>query len=531
MNIKEHEAVIVIKNHQCYVMSKHEEIHKYLYDMLATPVLEDMKYTESFKLGLIDGKIHVYRNKTFRLGLLKHVETLLKLKGYDYTVIGSAPVRVRGEDTRMVWNDRYRLRPYQSVAVRRAIKCNGILSLPTGSGKTLIAARLIKYINTTTCFVVPSRVLLYQTQEVLSHLLNIEVGIVGDGKTEIRSVNVCSIQTLYSALTQKHLADNSIIVYDEDEDVFISQKESAPATAVSAIVAMIERTQCVIFDECHHLAAGTFAYVAREFPSAWRYGLSATVWREDKKEIIITQHLGGIIYTIGLGEMIAGGYLVPPRIDILHPGYYSNQKEEEEGRRLDYSKAREREYFVENDQRNGIIVQRIVQAVRKEGYQRVLVLCSFVDHVTVLAARIQAQDIPTIGITGKMKKKDRVHHVKRFEQGEVTVIVSTDIFGEGFDLPAIDAVLIAQIGKSTTKLYQYIGRALRPYEGKDHALIIDLADNYRWFAGWFMYRLGAYVAEDSFLDNFTSAAWKKKAEIIKREVDKGQKRLIYDIDE
>ncbi len=43
--------------------------------------------------------------------------------------------------------------------------------------------------------------------------------------------------------------------------------------------------------------------------------------------------------------------------------------------------------------------------------------------------------------------------------------------------------------------------------------------------------LAVETAEDSFLDNFTSAAWKKKAEIIKREVDKGQKRLIYDIDE
>ena len=55
------------------------------------------------------------------------------------------------------------------------------------------------------------------------------------------------------------------------------------------------------------------------------------------------------------------------------------------------------------------------------------------------------------------------------------VLIGT-VFGEGIDLPRLDTVIMAAGGKSERLVIQRMGRALRPFDGKQRARIIDFLD-------------------------------------------------------
>src|SRR5690606_7344165 len=67
--------------------------------------------------------------------------------------------------------------------------------------------------------------------------------------------------------------------------------------------------------------------------------------------------------------------------------------------------------------------------------------------------------------------------VARFRRGETLVLSNADLFGEGFDVPAIEAAILLRPTKSLSLYLQQAGRALRPAEGKAEAIILDHAGN------------------------------------------------------
>jgi superfamily II DNA or RNA helicase len=71
----------------------------------------------------------------------------------------------------------------------------------------------------------------------------------------------------------------------------------------------------------------------------------------------------------------------------------------------------------------------------------------------------------------------RASILRRFRAREVMQLVNVDLFGEGFDLPAIEVVSMARPTQSYGLYAQQFGRALRPLEGKKYALIIDHVGN------------------------------------------------------
>jgi superfamily II DNA or RNA helicase len=81
-------------------------------------------------------------------------------------------------------------------------------------------------------------------------------------------------------------------------------------------------------------------------------------------------------------------------------------------------------------------------------------------------------------LTGDTTTKDRTALTDKLRAGNVRVLVATgQLIGEGFDLPEITSVILATPIKFSGRLIQYIGRALRPSPGKDHARIIDFMDS------------------------------------------------------
>ena len=76
-----------------------------------------------------------------------------------------------------------------------------------------------------------------------------------------------------------------------------------------------------------------------------------------------------------------------------------------------------------------------------------------------------------------MSNEERDGAVDRFRRGDTLILSNADLFGEGFDVPAIEAAILLRPTKSLSLYLQQVGRALRPLPGKEEAIILDHAGN------------------------------------------------------
>jgi DNA repair protein RadD len=118
-----------------------------------------------------------------------------------------------------------------------------------------------------------------------------------------------------------------------------------------------------------------------------------------------------------------------------------------------------------------------------ENYQRfadgtrACVFATDVAAAEAMAGQFNAAGVPAACVSGVTPDGERAARVRAFRDGTVRVLVSVDIFDEGFDLPAIETVIMARPTWSLSKYLQQIGRGLRTMPGKDRALIIDHVSN------------------------------------------------------
>jgi hypothetical protein len=92
-------------------------------------------------------------------------------------------------------------------------------------------------------------------------------------------------------------------------------------------------------------------------------------------------------------------------------------------------------------------------------------------------AAFDSAGVPAALVTYKTPDAERVATVDRFRRGELRQLVNVDLFGEGFDLPAIEVCSMARPTCSYGLYVQQFGRALRPLDGKSRAVIIDHVGN------------------------------------------------------
>ena len=81
-------------------------------------------------------------------------------------------------------------------------------------------------------------------------------------------------------------------------------------------------------------------------------------------------------------------------------------------------------------------------------------------------------------LDGTTPSQQRQDILEQFRQGKILVLTNCQLFDEGLDIPAIEAVQVAKPTKSLTKWLQMVGRVLRPTEGKDYAVILDHTKNW-----------------------------------------------------
>ncbi|WP_027504828.1 DEAD/DEAH box helicase [Rhodococcus sp. UNC23MFCrub1.1] len=109
----------------------------------------------------------------------------------------------------------------------------------------------------------------------------------------------------------------------------------------------------------------------------------------------------------------------------------------------------------------------------------VLVFATSVDHAKVLAARLNERRIRSVAIDSGTTAGDRRQSIEKFRRGEVRVITNYGVLSQGFDAPATRVVIVARPVYSANIYQQMVGRGLRGTRngGKETCLILDVADN------------------------------------------------------
>ena len=345
--------------------------------------------------------------------------------------------------------DKLILRDYQQTFVDDVIAAwrrqRAIMGwLPTGAGKTEIAvwfSMLERDNDGCALFVVDRKTLARQARERYSSKYGLLTGLIRGEDTYIRGyepVLVATVQTLKAR-------------WDRPE-----------------IKHALERVTMVVVDEAH-IKFEHHDEIIRHLPDAKILGLSATPLRDG-----LGRMYGELVEGPSYEKLIALGYLVRGR-------YFEPHTEDiADGlRRMgvastgDFVNAQLSELM-----RNRTIIGDVVQTWRDKAEGR-STICFGVDiaHSKELCDAFLQANIPAEHIDERTDEDDRLAMFKRFREGRTKVLCSIIILGVGFDEPIASCAILARPTLSLSLHIQQVGRVLRPYPGKESALILDHAGN------------------------------------------------------
>lgn len=471
------------------------------------------------------------KNQTFPTGLLSNVLKALKLQGCEYQLVDdrTKPIKNINIETRFFEFGR-KLYDYQLEAVDKALKkSRGVLALATGAGKTMSSCELIAQMSVSpVIFTVPSRSLLKQTHREFAKYLKINgsdanIGLIGDGICSIQEngINVITYQTALAAFNEKFSESKNKIEIDElvgesskktleqlqsdfqiAEHSYNKKIESAPVeiqadnkklssyvkteknylnkckqsleTRLNSlenkakIRKLFSETQAIIVDEAH-LAAIVIETLANHAPKAYyRFGLSATPWREDNQEIRLEGCLGKKIIEISPTFLIERGFLVPPKIYMIPIKHNEPSENYADSYVKHVTKCWERNFRI----------KQFAEAFQENG-RPTMIIVDRIEHGNILEKMIKN----SVFVPGSDKGDDdpddqeqdyRRRMLNKCENNEI-ILIGTQWLNTGIDAPAISVLIMAGSTQASATVLQTIGRVLRthPSSGKSDAVVID----------------------------------------------------------
>jgi len=357
------------------------------------------------------------------------------------------------------------LRPYQTDALATVMadleqEAAVLLQAPTGSGKTIIFA------------------------EVIRRWLGLNPG----GRVTV----VAHRQEL---ITQAR--DKIVKVWPEGAESIglacasLGAVDIQPPVVIGSIQTLARRSllesehQLLIIDEAHHIpgdnSGGQYRGLVKDLmaktPGLRILGVTATPFRlghgyiygQDAKDGNIFPKLN---FKIELADLMADGYLAPFRA--------------REGLAMAEDLKRIKITRGEYDQRqlNDLLLRRVhiesaVEAYEKFGEKRnkVLVFAVSIEHAKKLAEAFNIAGHRAASVHSQMSGREEI--LVDFEAGDLKILINIGVLTEGWDSPAVNLVLLCRPTKSAALFVQMIGRGSRPYPGKTNFLVLDLAENFK----------------------------------------------------
>ncbi len=368
-------------------------------------------------------------------GYARQLILLLKRENLSYSIDDQRRLM---QDVEFSFNGS--LKDFQSEAAAEMLKKDfGTLSAPTGSGKTVVGLFLIAQRRQPTVVVVHTKDLAFQWIQRIEQFLGIpadQVGLIGAGKNRIgERITVALVQTLYRCTDQ-----------------------------------IVPRTGHLVVDECHRAPSRTFTEAVTAFDCRYMIGLSATPWRRDKLSNLIFWHLGDVHHEVDKGKLEENGHIlkadVVVRITAFEP-YFDPVN--------DYSRMLSE--LTADDTRNRLIAWDVEKEVRA-GKGVCLVLSDRKKHCETLQGILRYKlGVHSDLLTGDLSDDARKAVLARLNKGQVNVLIATgQLIGEGFDCPDLSTLFMATPIRFSGRVMQYLGRILRPAQGKTRARVYDYVD-------------------------------------------------------
>ncbi len=347
------------------------------------------------------------------------------------------------------------LRPYQREALQSIHKAykNGkrrvIVSLPTGTGKTVVFAHFPRFFN------MKKRLLVLAHREEL--LLQ--------ARAKFQNIDP-ELKIGIEQSTSRAPADSKVVLASVPT---LGRDGSDRLRQLNP-----EEFFLIVVDEAHHAVAPTYRRILEHFglfdPNTQRYlvGFTATPKRGDK------QGLGAVFeevcYARDLREMIGERWLCPITGWRVESSTSLDKVRVRQGDFVDADLAK----AVNTSDRNSLLVNAYKQYAK---WGCAIIFCVNVAHTKDVCETFNAAGIRTSAVWGEMPSEDRRKTLAQFSQGDIRVLTNCAVLTEGFDEPRVDTIIMARPTKSRLLYAQMVGRGTRQHPGKSNLVVIDIADN------------------------------------------------------
>jgi DNA repair protein RadD len=221
-----------------------------------------------------------------------------------------------------------------------------------------------------------------------------------------------------------------------------------------------QQVSLVVQDEGHHvLQSNKWGKAMSMFPNARGLFPTATPKRADRKGL--GRHADGLVDALVVGptmrELIEMGYLTDYRI-FAPPCDVDVSTVAISDATGDYNAVQLRNVMHESKTIVGDVVTHYLRIAKgKLG----VTFAVDVEEATKIAAAFRNAGVPAEVVSAKTPTSARAAILRRFRNREILQLVNVDLFGEGFDLPAIEVVSMARPTMSYSLFCQQFGRALR----------------------------------------------------------------------
>ena len=321
-----------------------------------------------------------------------------------------------------------------------------MVQMPTGTGKTYLLAALVGlFLKEEVWVVAHRRELVSQIKDTLEKFFS---------SLKSTSIKVISIQWL-----SRHYGE------------------------------MEEKPGLIVIDEAHHALAETYAEVMNAYPKAKKLGLTATPYRLNGKGF--TDLFDTLLCSWSMERFIAEG-----RLSLYD--YYSIKPDSAAQLQIDSLQKRGADGDYQQKELNEVMdvkpsLKRLCLTIKEyvPGKKGIVYAIS-IQHAEHIAEFYRENSIKAVAISSKTPLAERQELIERFKASsllsslnstsdEIEVLVSVDLFSEGFDCPDVEFIQLARPTLSLAKYMQMVGRGLRVAEGKDYCVILDNVGLYKRF--------------------------------------------------
>lgn len=353
------------------------------------------------------------------------------------------------------------LRPYQRESIDALYGHweegggNALLVIPTGGGKSLVIATLLRELMTS--FPLMRIGMITHTKELISQNF-----------AELLRVWPQAPAGIYSAGIGRRDTGNPILF--------------CGVQSVWNKVDLIGRFDLLLIDEAHLISRsastmyGKFLAAMREKqPDIRIVGLTATPFRLDSGRLDkgADRLFDKVVYEANVADLIADGYLSPLISKATHAEISTDGVHRRGGEFI----AGE----LEAAAMAGDLVERAAAEIVARGASRRawLAFCTGVDHAAAVRDAIRRHGISAESIDGGMPAKERDRVIQSFRHGGIRCLTSVNVLSIGFNVPHVDLVALLRPTESAGLYIQQVGRGFRKAPGKENALILDFSGNVR----------------------------------------------------